>query len=180
MARTAWPTKAQREGYEIRSFIYHYARLPHARRLEVLERREKPDFFVRDPSTGQQFGVELTSVYLSDRSVPDEHIPPIPSHLTTVRIPHNETEVAEYKKRLVEAVSQKIVKAKTGYDLRYPLLLSVYVNEYRAIYLDTLEHWEDFVRENEAVFDGCSPFSEIVFWSLPNDLVFGVRPEPGV
>jgi hypothetical protein len=77
MARTTWPLKAEREDYEIRGFIHHYVRLPHRRRLEVVERREKPDFFLRDLATGEHLGVELTSVYLSDRSVPDQHIPPL-------------------------------------------------------------------------------------------------------
>ena len=118
-------------------------------------------------------------MYLSDCSVPDEHVPPIPQHLTTVGIPYNPAEVDQYKTRLVEAIAEKVSKAQTGYDRRHPMLLSVFVNEYRAIYLDTVEEWERLVRENEAVFDGCSPFAEIVFWSLPNDLVFSVRPGTG-
>ena len=171
-----WPTKREREDKEIRAFINHYARLPQPRVLEVGERREKPDYFMRDTATGEFFGVELTSVYLTDRSVPDEHIPPIPAHLTTLGIPHNESEITQYKARLVQAVADKVAKAQSGYDLRYPLILSIYVNEYRAIFLDTRSHWEQLVDDNKFVFDHCHPFSEIVFWSLPNDMVLSVRP----
>jgi hypothetical protein len=46
--------------------------------------------------------------------------------------------------------------------------------------MDELSEWEKFVRDNESSFDGCHPFSEIVFWNLPNDMVFGVRPGKGV
>ena len=175
-----WPTKDQREDLEIRGFIKHYARLPHCRKLDIVERREKPDYFVKDAATGEYFGVELTSVYLNDRSVPDEHIPPRPAHLFTNGIAYVEAEVDQYKARLLEAITDKVSKARRGYDLSYPLILSIYVNEYRAIFLDTLSEWELLVRDNDLIFDNCHPFSEIVFWSLPNDIVFGVRPGKGV
>lgn len=154
----------------------HYTHLPQPRIFEIVERREKPDFFLRDTATDEFFGVELTSVYLTDRSVPDEHISPIPVHLTTLGIPHNDAEITQYKARLVQAVADKVAKAQHGYDLRYPLILSIYVNEYRAIFLDTPSHWEQFVHDNNVLFDRCHPFSEIVFWSLPNDMVLSVRP----
>lgn len=171
-----WPPKDERENLEIEGFLRHYARLPDRRTLHVIERREKPDYFVEDRKTGDRFGVELTSVYLSDRSVPDEHIPPIPEHLRTVGIPHDEEELSRYKNRLVEAVTAKAEKARVGYDLRHPLILSVYVNEYRAIFLDTEAHWRTLVLENEESFDACGPISEVVFWGLANDMVFSVRP----
>lgn len=177
---TAWPKKEQREEMEIRGFINHYARLPQRRKLEVVERREKPDYFLKDVATGQLVGVELTSVYLTDRSVPDEHIPPIPAHFFTVGIPHDENQVTQYRARLIDAITAKVSKAQNGYNLRYPLILSIYVNEYRAIFLDTPFHWKQLVREHESVFDNCHPFSEVVFWSLPNDMVFSVCPDKGV
>jgi hypothetical protein len=176
----SWPTKEQREELEIRGFIRHYARLPHHRNLDIVERREKPDYFLKDVTTGEFFGVELTSVYLSDRSVPDEHIPPRPTRLFTDGIAYVEAEVEQYKARLLKAVTDKISKAKSGYELSHSLILSIYVNEYRAIFLDTLAEWEQLVRDNESIFDNCHPFGEIVFWSLPNDMVFGVRPGKGV
>jgi hypothetical protein len=175
-----WPARDERERLEIEGFLRHYTRLPDRRTLQVIERREKPDYFVEDRNSGDRFGVELTSVYLSDRSVPEEHIPPIPEHLRTVGIPRDEEELSRYKKRLLEAVSAKAEKARNEYDLRHPLILSVYVNEYRAIFLDTEAHWRNFVIENEGAFDACGPISEVVFWGLANDMVFSVRPESGV
>jgi hypothetical protein len=176
----AWPTREQREDMEIRGFIKHYARLPHHRKLDIVERREKPDYFLKDVATGGHFGVELTSVYLSDRSVPDEHIPPGPAHLFTTGISYVEAELDQYKHRLLQAIADKVTKARNGYDLSYPLILSIYVNEYRAIFLDELSEWEQLVRDNESLFDNCYPFSEIVFWSLPNDMVFSACPSKGV
>ncbi len=75
MAIVNWSDKGEREDYEINSFIEHYARLPAGRELEIVEKRERPDYFVRDKRTNEHFGVELTSAYLSDSAVPDEHIP---------------------------------------------------------------------------------------------------------
>ena len=175
-----WPARDEREDLEIRGFIKHYARLPHNRKLDIVERRERPDYFLKDVATGVHVGVELTSVYLSDRSVPDEHIPPKPAHLFNTGIAYDETELEKYKRRLLGAVADKVTKARDGYDLSCPLILSIYVNEYRAIFLDELSEWEQLVRDNESLFDNCHPFSEIVFWNLPNGMVFGVRPNRGV
>ena len=113
---------------------------------------------------------------MTDRSVPDEHIPPRPADFFPR---YDEAEIGQYKRRLLDAISDKVNKAKIGYDLSCPLILSIYANEYRKIYMDEPE-WEQLVRDNESFFDSCHPFSEIVFWNLPNDMVFGVRPGKGV
>jgi hypothetical protein len=70
MNESDWPNKNEREEYEIYNFIEHYKKLP-----QRIEKREKPDYFAKIQNRDVCFGVELTSVYLSDRSVPDEHIP---------------------------------------------------------------------------------------------------------
>lgn len=173
----AWPPKFQREEYELLRFIDNYKRLPHGRTLAFLERREKPDYFVHDLTTGERFGLELTSVYLTHMSVRDEHIPPIDEKLLAQGIPHNPDEIATYQDRLISAVRDKVTKARKDYDLRYPLILSVWCNEHRAIFLDTRDQWEVFARKNEMTFDDVAPFVEIVFWDLPNDAVYSVRPE---
>ena len=69
-----WPQKDEREKYEIRGFIGNSKNLPQPKVFEIIEKREKPDYFIKDINANECFGVELTSVYLSDRSVPDEHI----------------------------------------------------------------------------------------------------------
>lgn len=173
----AWPPKSQREEYELLRFIDNYKSLSHGRTLAFLERREKPDYFVHDLTTGERFGLELTSVYLTHMSVRDEHIPPIDEKLLAQGIPYNSDEVATYQDRLISAVRDKVTKARKDYDLRYPLILSVWCNEHRAIFLDTRDQWEVFVRKNEMTFDDVAPFVEIVFWDLPINAVYSVRPE---
>ena len=50
------------------------------------------------------------------------------------------------------------------------------MNEYASIRMSK-EDWEEFVKQNEVLFDYIQPFAEVVFWSLPNDGVLAVRPE---
>ena len=176
----AWPNKEQREELEIKAFIRSYRTVFTDVELEVVRKGEKPDYVVRDKKSGQEFGIELTSVYFNDRSVPDEHIPPIPQELRTVGIPYDSAEVDEYKSRLIEAIGAKIEKAKKDYDTSRKLLLSIHVNEHRAIFIDTIEEWDRLVKDNESFFDDIWPFSEIVFWNLANGGVFCVKPEAGV
>ena len=175
-----WPNKDQREEREIKGFIRSYQTIYKNVELEIICKGERPDYVVKDKKSGEQFGVELTSVYLNDRSVPDEHIPPIPETLTTVGIPHDAGKVEEYRKRLIEAIKAKVEKAKNSYDLSRKLLLSIHVNEYRAIFIDTKEEWQKLVGDNEAVFDAMHPFAEIVFWNLTNGSVFYIKPGKGI
>lgn len=60
------------------SFLTAYERLAGRRFRREGPSIDKPDYRVVEPSTRLRFGVELTSVYLDDRSVPDEHIPGVP------------------------------------------------------------------------------------------------------
>lgn len=170
-----WPKKTEREKFEIDGFIEAYARLPEAQQLEVVsrgERGERPDFVVKDKQNNEEYGVELTSVYLDDRSVPDVHKK---DEEGIVEIPYNKDELDNYMKRLVGAVIDKVCKARKGYDSSRSLILSIYVNEYISIYLGKSE-LEKFVRKYEGVFDAMAPFKEVVFWNLGNGGVFRVRP----
>jgi hypothetical protein len=170
---TKWPNKQQREKFEITGFIEAYARLSEARQFEVVKRGEKPDYVVRDIATHEEFGVELTSAYIDDRSVPDAHMKDVSG---CIDIPDDPHEIERYTKRLVRAVIEKVCKARAGYDRKNPLILAVYVNEYISIYLEQ-KGLEAFVHRYEAVFDSVEPFSEVVFWNLGNGGVFHVRPE---
>jgi hypothetical protein len=229
-----WPNKGEREKYEIEKFIESYK----PRNFEIIKKDECPDYIVRDIKTGELFGVELTSVYLTDRSVPDEHISAkelaafklteqsyeklkkdglpegLLSQLKRVEnplytnetyfveviekaigpeqivkyksailksakelplIPLNRDELNEYARRIVKAIKEKVSKAKRGYDLRYPLILSVYVNEYRAIFM-RLEDWKKIIHDNDEVFDFIYPFHEVLFWGLAQGDVLLVTP----
>jgi len=167
-----WPNKEEREHFEINEFIEAYARLPEARQFEVVSKGESPDYIVKASDTGEEYGVELTSVYLNNRSVPDEHMP---DHEGVVDIPYDEEKIEQYIKRLVAAIIEKVCKARKGYDPSCPLILAIYVNEYIAIYLNKRE-LEAFVHRYEGLFDAMIPFTEIVFWNLGNGGVFQVKP----
>ena len=169
---TGWPKKEEREGLEIAGFVAAYYRLPGAVRFEVVRKGEKPDYIVRAAQTGQEYGVELTSVYLDDRSVPDVHMRDDPD---PVWIPEDKAELEAYRTRLVGAILDKICKARKGYDTSRPLILSVYVNEYISIYMPSSEI-QAFVRRYDGVFENMAPFSKVVFWNLPNDDVVCAKP----
>jgi hypothetical protein len=98
-------------------------------------------------------------------------------HCGPVDIPFDQRELDHYKQRLIDVVKTKVQQARRGYDASRPLILSVYVNEYTAIYLKRSD-LEAMIRINESLFDEMTPFVEVVFWNLPNDDVFSVRPKP--
>jgi hypothetical protein len=167
-----WPDKETRENLEINGFIDAYKRLPHGRRFVIESKSDKPDYVLRD-DLGIKIGVELTSVYLNNRSVPDEHIPiskavmPIIDDADKLRI---------HLGRIVEAIRIKIEKANNLYCKKLPLILSIYVNEYISIHL-TENNLKGMVQDNTEVFDAMSPFTEIVLWNLSNGTTFSIRPE---
>jgi len=170
-----WPDKQSREQFEITRFVEAYARLPGSPQLTILVKSERPDFVVRETATGREFGVELTSVYFDDRSVPDVH--KVDGHPADepVPIPFDKNELERYQQRLLSAIQDKIRKARGGYDTTRPLILAIYVNEYIGVYLGRPE-LEVFVRRYESIFDAMAPFAEVVFWNLRNGDVFRVRP----
>ena len=166
-----WPkNKSDRETLEITGFIEAYARLPEGRRFEVVSKSEAPDYIVIDKQSGQEYGVELTSVYLNNRSVPDIHMKG-----DSGCIPYDKAAIEKYMNRLIDAIKKKVVKARKGYDLNQPLILAIYMNEYISIYLDE-KKLNAFVNSYESVFDNIAPFTEVVFWNLSNDGVFRVLP----
>lgn len=169
-----WPNKLEREQFEINGFIEAYARLPESRQFEVVSKGETPDYVVRDTRTGEEYGVELTSVYLNDRSVPDVHMQ-WRDEAGMIEIPYDKEELEKYTKRLIDAIVDKVCKARKGYDSARPLILSIYVNEYIATYLRRPK-LEEFVRRYEGLFDAMAPFTEIVFWGIDDNEVFSVRP----
>lgn len=166
----SWPNKTDREQYEIKGFFQTYQQAHPDRHFEIVTKSEKPDYIVKDVNTGEIFGVELTSVYMNNRSVPDEHIPAQVGE----KIEYNLKQINDYLVCLVNAVKEKISKAHKHYDTSMPLILSVYVNEYISIYI-TERHLQKMVRDHPEVFDKMSPFLEIVFWPLSNNSVFCVR-----
>jgi len=118
MPSVDWPSKEEAEKWEIQGFIDHYRRLPGQRTFNVARRQERPDWIVRDVLTGELVGVELISVYLDDRSVPDRH-----RRAGEAGIPYQRGEIAAYGRRVAAAVQKKVRLARTGYDTAVPLVL---------------------------------------------------------
>lgn len=170
-----WPDREGRENCEIAGFVEAYARLRGSPRLSIVSKGDKPDFVVREATTGREFGVELTAVYIDNRSVPDVHMADGDPPEEPVGTPYDKEQLERYQGRLISAIQDKIKKARRGYDLTRPLILAIYVNEYIGIYLGQPE-LEALVSRNESFFDDMAPFSEVVFWSLANGGVFRVRP----
>lgn len=157
-----WPTKKERENLEIQGFIKEYKRLPHGRSFIVEEEGENPDRIVRDINTNEKFGIELTSVYLNDRSAPDTHM-----REEGAFIPFNQSEIEQYERRILASIVDKVCKARHHYKKEFPLILSVYVNEYISVHMG-LEYWKSFASQYNILFDCVTPFEEIVFWPLPS------------
>lgn len=163
-----WSNKMLREAFEVAEFIKHYEK-QYGTRLEIVEKSERPDYVLIDPLTKVLYGVELTSVYLSDRSAFEEHIHPGSEILL------EDPDVLEnYKKRILRAVVEKVQKARKGYQLSHPLLLSVYVHEYVSIYL-TVDKWNAFEKEHKETFADIAPFQEVAFWPLPTGDAYFVK-----
>lgn len=170
----AWPKKAAREEFEISRFIEAYALLPGFTQLSIVSKGDKPDYVVRDVATHKEFGVELTAVYVDDRSVPDVHMADCYAPELIVDIPFDREKIEKYQCRLISAVKEKIAKSRLGYDLVRPLILAVYVNEYISIYLGRNE-LEALVSCNTSCFNNMTPFDEVIFWNLGNGGVFQIK-----
>ena len=163
-----WQDKKTREAFEIAELITHYER-HYGKRLAVDRKSERPDYVVKDSIAGILYGIELTSVYLSDRSAFEEHIHPGSEILL------EDPDVMEnYQKRIVHAVAEKVQKARNGYDLSNPLILSVYVHEYVSTYLG-LDEWKAFEIKYKEIFTNIAPFIEIVFWPLPHNKAYFIK-----
>ena len=171
--KSQWPQKGEREQFEISKFISAYSKFPRGRIFLIDSRQETPDYFLKDSITGEVYGVELTSVYKSDRSVPDEHMKPLNGW---EEIPDDPISLAKHNKKLIETIKIKVKKARKHYDASHPLILAVYINEYIAIYMEESD-WVELVEANQQVFDDMAPFSEIVLWNLGNDNAMLITPK---
>lgn len=98
-----WPDKQSHEQFEITQFVKAYARLPGSPQLTILVKSEKPDFIVREIATGKEFGVELTSVYIDDWSVPEVHM--VDGHPSDEPVPisFDKNGLERYQQRLLSA-----------------------------------------------------------------------------
>lgn len=162
-----WRNRDFREAFEINEFIQHFSRF-HTNKLSIYAKSEKPDYFLKNVVNSEIIGVELTSVYLSNYSVPRLHMKE-----GIECIPYEKEKLEQYGERVLTAVKTKIQKAQSGYDKSYPLYLSVYINEYISIYMDE-EYWLALLQENKLLFSDISPFCEILFWPVADNQALAV------
>lgn len=160
-----WPSKSERESFEIEGFIKAYARLPQPIRFSVVSAgpppgSSGPDFIVIESAQQKRYGVELASVYLSDRSVPDVHM----RDDANVNRRDRRDAIAAYERQIVDAVITKVQKAEE-YDCSHPLILGIHLNEYLSIY-QREDDIKNLVSQHQSVFDAMVPFCEIMFWGV--------------
>lgn len=170
MEDTYWPAKDEREKWETEKAIYYLSAKPGFGNLKVKSKRERPDYEVEELGTGRLIGVELTSVYVSDKSVVERHMEPKNKWLP----PNYEIRQA-YFDRIIRAITKKVALAKSGYNVYETMVLSMYINEYEDIYND-MSDWKKWAKENDDTLDKISPFTHIIFWPLVNNSSFLLYP----
>ena len=164
-----WPDRNRSEKWQISQVIEWLPQLSRWKHLEIIEKREKPDYLLRDRDTGEFIGVELTAVYISDDSVPKDHMKDGDFY-----IPYNLHRINKYKQRFLECCESKILKARHGYEIIDNLILAIYVNEYDSIHIP-VEEWDELVRNNKHVFDNMNPFTGFLLYPLPGAMI--VKPD---
>jgi hypothetical protein len=168
-----WRNRDFRELFEINEFINHFKRL-HEIQLFIHAKSEKPDYFLQINNTKDLVGVELTSVYISNYSVPHFHMKD-----EFECIPYDEEKLFLYGQRIINAIKTKVQKATAGYDKTYPLYLSVYINEYISVYMDK-EYWLNLINHNKTDFTNIQPFDEVLFWPLANNNALSIKPNGNI
>lgn len=179
-----WPQKPEREQAELGWFIRDYQKLSWGKQLEIVRKRERPDFLLRRAGMAEgDYGVELTAVYLSDRSVPDLHM----VSDEDFHVPdYQENDIANYERRLIDQIRNKVQSAREGYECYPELILAVLPGELIKHLLAVRENfWPSFYETHEDVLLDIGPFTEIVFFNLAfkrgsSPGVFAVRPSQGV
>lgn len=174
-----WPAKLERELAELEQFKRDYARLPAGRRLKVIERRERPDFVLtaEDQNDTALYGVELTSVYFSDRTVPDVYMRAVPG---TKPPSYTREDEIRYLERVLKTIRQKVESAQNNYGSVDHLILGVFVADPIAHRLRDIDRWKMFFDESEqeALAD-IHPFTEVVVYNLVNYQAISFTPYSG-
>jgi hypothetical protein len=151
-----------RQDLEVEMFLKHYNEHYKSRYI-VFQKRDKPDYFIKD-SLGNILGIELSSVYKDDKVVGTEHKPNHDEN-GLLEIPWDSNTHQEvrnhYFKRMFDKINNKRTKVKLGkYDTTYPIVLSLYLNDYYLIHIDESE-WRTFVDINNDYFCKIKEFKEI-------------------
>ena len=135
--------------------------------LVCVSRGEMPDRAVRNERTGEEYGVELTSVCLHDRSVMDHHR--VPTSEMKPRFMDDPEKVRDYLRCIAKKVREKVGKARS-YDHRRDLILAVHLNE-RILSPDFTGELQEFIRRHQA-FRRIAPFARVVFTGNGHGVVY--------
>jgi hypothetical protein len=159
MTQHPFGTTEQREAKEIVLFIREYNLIEPGAPWTASTHRDRPDFIITSESNFEERAVELTSVYLDDKSVARDHVRrlrgPIP-------IPYDARKVERYKARIIRAVEKKCRSFADGFGGR-TAVLSVYLNEYIAIHMGQEDLFELLLIHLPRVA-GRVPFNQILLW----------------
>ena len=166
MGKNKWPNTAKAEAMEIEMTLKYLARFEGFSNLKIVQKRERPDYEIFNGYDSGLIGVELSSVYISDRSVPDEHM----KRGWHMFEPDPER-IEEYLRRIEQAIKSKMAKAQTGYDLYQTMILSLYINEFDSIFIEE-EEWKSWEASNRSLIDDLTPFTHVLLHSLADDDAF--------
>ncbi len=143
--------KELREDLEIKMFLERYNKL-HNSDYMIFQKREKPDYFVKN-NKGDILGVELSSIYKDDKVVGAEHKYEGSAKYGVYDSKTHQEKRNLYFKRIFDKIDEKRNKIREGkYDTTYPLILSLYMNDYYNMYIDFSE-LELFVKFNGRYFN---------------------------
>ena len=167
------PNKIEREKFEIDNFICSYSEVKNkdyeiVKKLDDQKADSLPDYIVKDIDLDKQFYVELTTVYLDNKSFINRHWK---DDKEIQEIDFNKDNICKYKKRVLDAIISKNKKAK-----KYPkefdkLVLSIQLNEIEGIFINKND-WETFLKENETTLCKCINLNEVLLWNSGGKSVF--------
>jgi hypothetical protein len=161
------PCQKAREAEQVAMFMNLAASWPRPRKFIEVGRADSesdgPDYVIEDIETGRRFGLELTQVFLNDRSVPERHR----TLHTYFNPPSREDGQADaYAGAVKTAILKKGEKAKR-YDRSNPLWLFASLEEPEARFLGQTHVRELFaLKELDAALEN---FSQIFLWPVAGD-----------
>ncbi len=159
MKQQPFGSTEEQEAKEIDLFLKVYNLFEPGGPWHASTHRDRPDFIITRKSNFEERAVELTSVYLDDKSVARDHVRRVRG---PIAIPYDARKVERYKARIIRAVEKKCRSFADGFGGQ-TAILSVYLNEYIAIHMSQEDLFELLLIHLPRVA-GRGPFHQIVLW----------------
>jgi hypothetical protein len=159
MKQQPFGTTKEQEAKEIDLFLKVYNLIEPGGPWHASTHRDRPDFIITSESNFEERAVELTSVYLDDKSEARDHVG---RGRGPIAIPYDARKVERYKARIMRAVEKKCRSFADGFEGR-TAVLSVYLNEYIAIHMSQEDLFELLLIHLPRVA-GRGPFNQILLW----------------